>query len=119
MKQILNLTQHQATPEQIGAGVFEPSEKDKKEIQKLLTFDEIPVEMASRAYLLKEIVKTYGVHNVMIGGAPYFMSTLERYLKNEHITPMYAFSSRESVEVHTPNGVEKKSVFKHLGFVKL
>ena len=37
----MNLTQHVATPEQVEAGVFEPSAEDKKMIQKLLTFDEI------------------------------------------------------------------------------
>ena len=117
---ILNLTQHKPTEEQIKAGVIDPSEI-KSEIQALLTFDEIPSkeEMEERAIRLARIVYSEGINKAMIGGAPYFMSTLERVLKENGIQPLYAFSKRVVEEVETENGFEKKVIFKHLGFVEV
>ena len=55
----------------------------------------------------------------MIGGAPFFMSALERALLDVGITPLYAFSIRESVEKAAEDGtVTKINVFKHVGFVE-
>ena len=130
MQKILNLTQHVATHEQLEAGVFEPSEEDKKEIQKLLTFEEIPdtKELGTRAYCIGRIAIQYfddfddgaSSGNAMIGGAPYFMNFLEDALKYEGIKPMYAFSKRESVDQVQPDGsVKKVAVFKHCGFVEV
>ena len=127
MQKILNLTQHIATPEQTEAGVFEPSEEDKKEIQKLLTFEEIPdtKELGTRAYCIGRIAIHYfddgaSSGNAMIGGAPYFMNFLEDALKYEGIKPMYAFSKRESADQVQPDGsVIKVAVFKHCGFVEV
>lgn len=138
-QKILNLTQHAATPEQIEAGVFEPSAEDKKEIQKLLTFEEIPTKeeiesrakelarIASKIFLDVEYVEEYNhfQHNridrkAMIGGAPYLMGLLEAYLKHECVKPVYAFSKRESVDQPQPDGsVRKVQVFRHAGFVKV
>lgn len=57
---------------------------------------------------------------VMIGGAPFFMSYLEKALEQAKITPVYAFSERVSVDVEKEDGsVVKTAVFKHLGFVGL
>ncbi len=118
---ILNLTQHTATPEQLEAGVFEP--KSKKRIQELLTFDSIPSkeQMELRARELALIAKQeLGITSkaVMIGGAPYFMSTLERVLKEEGFQVCYAFSKRECIEEKQSDGsVVKKTLFKHVGFV--
>ena len=91
---ILNLTQHTATPEQVEAGVIEVFEKSK--VKALLTFDEKPTkdEMEDRAIRLARICREEGVTKAMIGGAPYFMSTLERVLKENGIQPLYAFSKR-------------------------
>jgi hypothetical protein len=116
---ILNLTQHAASQAQLNNGVIEPVDKDQ--VQKLITFDTIPTcsEMRFRAKALAQIAKESGASAAMIGGAPYFMSTLESALMNVHIEPVYAFSVRESQEVTQPDGsVQKVSVFKHAGFVR-
>jgi hypothetical protein len=115
---ILNLTQHQATPEQIEAGV---SQSQSQEIRRLLTFERLPTrrEIAERAEALAEIAEASGEPAAMIGGAPYLMSELEAALCERGITPLYAFSRRESVEEITDSGeTVKRTVFKHLGFVE-
>lgn len=119
---ILNLTQHQATEEQKAQGVFDL--KDTTELKALLTFDGIPShgEMYDRARRLAQIARHAlgkGCHEVMIGGAPFFMSTLENYLWEEGMVPVYAFSQRHVVESVKEDGtVVKTAVFKHVGFVK-
>jgi len=139
---ILNLTQHPATPEQVSAGVVEPSSELKKRIQALLTFEELPTyeEVKLRARKLVEVVDDYlddlekrgiitaspegeanfEVYGVLIGGAPYLMAPLEEELKKSGFKPLYAFSKRTVEEVLRPDGiVEKKAVFKHAGFVEV
>ena len=88
---ILNLTQHNATPEQEAQLVVEPR-MCKAEIQKLLTFDEIPTkeEIDARAKELARIAASEAsmyagdtdnevwITRVMIGGAPYLMGALEK-----------------------------------------
>ena len=116
---ILNLTQHQATPEQLAAGVVEPA--DKKQVVDLLTFDSIPTpaEMRDRAAKLAAIAAEAGVEAAMIGGAPFFMAPLERALLEAGVEPVYAFSLRVTEEVTQPDGsVRKTSVFRHAGFVR-
>jgi hypothetical protein len=123
-KIIVNLTQHKGTPEQ---GVLEPELKEQ--VKDLLTFDEIPSrqEMESRAKaLLKVVHREMDCHALgdhaqwcaMIGGAPFFMPVLERVLAEAKITPLYAFSRRESVEEVVDGKVVKKAVFRHIGFVE-
>ena len=115
---IINLTQHASTPDQVLDGVVEP--ENKGAVQSALTFDAIPSksEMNDRAELLTRIASESGYKKAMIGGAPFFMSTLERELRAAGITPLYAFSVRDSVEKHDENGVVIKSnVFRHIGFV--
>jgi len=91
---IVNLTQHEATPDQIAAGVVEPSE-NKKAIIKTLTFEEIPsrAEIYDRAMLLASYAASELMQPpegcseagfeewslpddaaAMIAGAPYLMS---------------------------------------------
>lgn len=116
---ILNLTQHAATTDQVEAGVVEPSEKVA--VQAVLTFDSIPTsnEMAERAEFLARIAVDSGCKKAMIGGAPFFMAPLERALMAAGITPVYAFSVRDSVEQPDGNGgVRKINVFRHVGFVE-
>lgn len=118
--EVLNLTQHSATVEQAESGVVEP--KEKAAVQAALTFDAIPSaeEMAQRAEFLAAIAKESGCVEAMIGGAPFFMSTLEKALVLAGIKPVYAFSQRESVETIKEDGsVVKTNVFKHVGFVKV
>jgi len=117
---IINLTQHNATLEQTAAGVFEPA--DKKKIQELLTFNELPnkLELMQRSKALAEMAKASGAEAAMIGGAPYFMPWLDLQLEQIGVTPIYAFSVRESIEKMLPDGtVQKVNVFKHKGFVGL
>jgi len=53
----------------------------------------------------------------MIGGAPFFMSYLEEALRYRGLTPVYAFSQRESVEQVIDDKTVKTSVFVHKGFI--
>jgi len=117
-KRILNLTQHEATPEQEKVGVIEPLSKG--EIRMLLTFEHVPTarEIKQRAMRLAEIASDHNIKYAMIGGAPFLMSALEIALLDKSIVPLYAFSRRETIETPLPNGkVIKKSIFKFEGFV--
>ena len=120
MNQILNLTQHFATPAQTQAGVHEPV--FKSQVQNLITFDSIPTEMGmrSRAQKLAYMTKEDGYQVAMIGGASFFMAILEDELKKQGIKPVYAFSQRESVDKEMSDGsVQKVNVFKHIGFYEV
>jgi len=121
---IINYTQHQATPEQVAAGVVEPEPEDKKLIQSLLTFDELPTprELRQRAtecgVQASVLLNKYGCDAVLIGGAPYFMSHLESALRSFRVRFCYAFSRRDVEEQIQPDGsVKKTQVFKHVGFI--
>ena len=75
--QILNFTQHNATPEQVAAGVVDPV--DHGAIRNLLTFDELPSDdeirwRAQAAAVIAKLAKSQGFDAVMIGGAPFFMA---------------------------------------------
>lgn len=116
---IFNLTQHEATEEQVADGVVDPDEDVKKEIKNLLTFDDIPsdAEMQERSRKLAEITQASGYKTAMIGGASWFMSTLEKTLVDKGISFVYAFSKRVSVEETVNGEVIKRTKFKHIGFV--
>lgn len=145
---VLNLTQHNATPEQVAAGVTtgELSPEQIGEIRALLTFETCPQESEiwQRARQLAQIAQLaiwreksalpyaqeWGgepLHSeanffeyALIGGAPYLMAPLEAALRARGITPLYAFSVRESVDQVQPDGsVRKVAVFRHVGFVGL
>lgn len=118
MKAILNLTQHKATSAQIKAGVVDCPKIGLDQVLRHLNFQHIPTEedMFDRAIKIKEIVKDLGYDTVMIGGAPFFMSTLERTLKMSGIKVLYAFSERVSHERMVNGQVEKTTTFEHLGF---
>jgi hypothetical protein len=121
MEKIANLTQHNSTIDQQKVGVVDLVEM-QNEIRELLTFDEIPTknEMEERAFRLAQIVKEQGVfEKAMIGGAPFFMSTLEKVLKENGIQPVYAFSKRVSIETEENGKIVKRSVFKFEGFVEV
>lgn len=136
---ILNLTQHKATPEQIEAGVRDLQPEIATCVATLLTFETPPegYEMVRRAEKLARIIAEVGElpefqeagefsgvsqrirpRSVMIGGAPFFMSTLETVLLEKGFIPLYAFSRRESIEERQADGsVRKATVFRHIGFV--
>jgi len=120
MEKILNLTQHEATAEQKKAGVVEPRRKEM--VRQLLTFNKLPHRalLQERAQMLALYAKEEQADYVLIGGAPFFMSTLERALKEEGIIPLYAFSKRQCIEERMPDGsVKKVQVFRHIGFVEV
>lgn len=119
---ILNLTQHDATADQVAAGVLHAG-CEKEEVRELLTFDGLPSRewIEAKAQALADVARAHGplIDAVMIGGAPYLMGPLELALKAQGIKALYAFSLRESVE--TPDGsggVRKTQVFKHAGFIE-
>lgn len=127
---IVNLTQHQSTPEQISAGVVDLPPAEREALAALLTFDTLPTrqEIENRAADIAELAAYNGlggddtdsphVGAAMIGGAPYLMPALEKALQAVCITPLYAFSVRESVEQPQADGsVRKVNVFRHAGFV--
>lgn len=130
MKIVLNLTQHPATADQVTAGVADLSANDRKVLAGWLTFDTCPSgeEVAERAELIAQaasgdsmaVTAPAGVRFAMIGGAPFLMSALENALIDRGITPLYAFSLRESAEKTMPDGsVQKINVFKHAGWVQI
>jgi hypothetical protein len=118
---IINATQHRETDEQYKDGVRTPYCVEK--IRRLLTFDDIPtaIEMGSRASEIAQLIlNEYGKVKVMIGGAPFFMSTLEMHLIGFGLTPVYSFSERVVVEETMEDGsIKKTSVFRHKGFVEV
>ena len=118
---ILNLTQHNATPEQIDAGVIELQPEVKQVLKGLLDFQELPTseEVVLRAIAITKIAKEHGASTAMIGGAPFLMSVLEDILRNNDVVPLYAFSQRISVEKLIDGTVVKTSEFKHVGFVEV
>ena len=123
-REILNLTQHSPTVEQIKAGVVEPSPATKLAIKQFMTFSELPTAdvIKARAKTLAEIAWNITEFNqkVMIGGAPYLMAPLEEEIMKRHRIPVYAFSRRVVQEFHRSDGtVEKKMVFKFEGFVEV
>lgn len=127
---ILNLTQHLATPDQAKAGVIDLPELGRQQLQKLITFETLPddTELSDRAHAVANLAAQYievleardgePINTVLIGGAPYFMVPLEIALSHVGLFAVYAFSVRESVETHNPDGtVTKRNIFKHAGFV--
>jgi hypothetical protein len=127
---IVNLTQHPATPEQAAAGVVDLQGEALLALKQALTFDTLPSrqDVQDRARYITRLAFANGLGGdfdddpmptrAMIGGAPFLMSALEAALLDECISPMYAFSVRDSVEITHPDGwVVKTNVFKHAGFV--
>lgn len=119
-KNTINLTQHQATKEQKEDGVFDLQGEEKQTLVEALTFNTLPSYevVCAAAKLIAQIAAEHSCDKAMIGGAPFLMRPLEDALMSKNITPLYAFSKRESVEETQEDGsVIKKSVFKHMGFV--
>jgi hypothetical protein len=138
MELTLNLTQHETTAEQSYAGVRSMHrvypQCDQRQpidrLRELLTFEDIPsrAEIECRAGEVAEladysayIIQSGGseyVTRAMIGGAPFLMAPLAQALRSQGLTPIFAFSRRESEEVVQSDGAVKKVVvFRHLGFV--
>ena len=125
MERTINLTQHEATDEQLVGGVFDVSASEREELRILLTFERIPtraliVSRARSIALLAAANRTKGkkAECAMIGGAPFLLPTLATELHRVDIRPVAAFSERKSEEKTMPDGsVRKVAVFRHLGLV--
>lgn len=118
--EILNLTQHEPTIEQINAGVIEPT--DKAKVKELLTFTALPTkqEIRNRAKKLADLAARFGATEALIGGAPYLMRSLEVALQERDIQPLYSFTERKATEQIQPDGsVKKTQEFVHVGWVKV
>lgn len=123
---IINLTQHAASPEQIAAGVVDFDGEEKRALIEALTFEELPSsnDIEAAALAISTLADCWAdregiaAPSAMIGGAPFLMAPLERALSQDFVV-LYAFSTRESVDVVQPDGSTKKtSVFRHVGFVE-
>jgi len=136
MAGIMNLTQHAASPEQQAAGVIDLPDAARDLLVRLLTFEDLPkaADIEVRAEAIARLAtdlwreweagrapaQTHLSRCVMIGGAPYLMSALERALALQGFKAIYAFSRRESADEVLPAGsVRKISVFRHAGFVEV
>lgn len=118
MENIINLTQHPASEDQVAAGVIGVSNVEA--LKNLLTFNTLPTkaEINEVAAKLAVMAKESGCSKAMIGGAPYLMGPLESALKSVGITPLYSFSERVSIEKTVNGEVIKTSSFKHIGWVE-
>ncbi len=125
MKMIVNLTQHPSTPEQQSEGVVDFEGEKLAALKDALTFEELPEigEITGSAEFIAELAAYCGLWetpptHALIGGAPFLMAPLEDALRRKAITPLYAFSRRESVEERQSDGsVRKVNMFRHAGFV--
>ena len=116
-EQIINLTQHKASAEQVKDGVVDL--EDSEILKDFLTFRTKPSSEGIK-YRAKAIAMfAVGSKKAMIGGAPYLMAPLEKALQRQGITPVYAFSQRVSEEKEIDGKIIKTQVFKHLGFVEV
>ena len=117
--EIINLTNHQATPNQLEAGVVEPAEL-REAIKPLLNVDLLDgVEnIRLQAKEIARLVSEAGDYKVaMIGGQLELCNALVVQLTALGIQPVTAKSLRTSKEVHNDNGtVTKVAVFNHEGF---
>ena len=123
---IINLTQHNASPEQLTAGVVDVPAELKAELTALLTLSTLPSkEELNEAAMKVAAMAVYCTQGfdapaAMIGGAPFFMAPLEVALRHYGIKPLYSFSERVSEEKIEADGtVRKVNLFKHKGFVEV
>lgn len=117
---IINLTQHNATEDQLNAGVIDLQGDLKAALVTAITFPAVYTheDLVSRAKRVVGIVRDAQVdcQHVMIGGMPSFMPVLQNTLQEAGYRVGYACTDRVSVDVPDGNGgVKKTSVFKHVG----
>lgn len=121
---IVNLTQHQASADQVAAGVVDLPPGERARLVALLTFETPPseAEIIDRAdeiaLIANAAVPEEDYQYAMIGGALWLMSPLAAALREQRIEPVFAFSVRDTEEQKQADGsVRKVSVFRHAGFV--
>jgi hypothetical protein len=118
---VINITQHNTSPDQVEAGIEDLSPDHKTRLKELLTFDEIPHlgDIWQRAdtivsFLTDECGLDPDKHAIMVGGAPFFLPALVEELRTEGFIVYHAFTKRV---VEEKDGV-KKAVFRHEGLIK-
>lgn len=127
---LYNLTQHNATAEQVAMGVIDLDGALKEQLIEAITFTGLPtasdveVKASKLRKIMLSIMDTDEEACFMVGGAPYLMAQLgntKRFsVKHFQSRIYFAYSDRVSEEVHNPDGtVTKVNVFKHLGFVPI
>lgn len=118
---LINLTQHNLTQEQLKDAV-EVGTDVRDEVIKLITFSGLPTagEIKNNASRLATICRDMHASHAVIGGAPYFMGSLEQALRKAGIVPLYAFTERVAVEVTNPETgeVTKTSKFNFAGWIE-
>ena len=127
---IINLTQHIAGAEQIAAGVVDLPAEQRGALVEALTFESLPTadEILAAAEAIAELAVQNGLgddcldspapKSAMIGGALWLMAPLADALRRRGVQPLFAFSTRESVEAVQQDGsVRKTAIFRHVGFV--
>lgn len=120
---VLNITQHQSTPDQKQAGVIDVSLDDQVQLKQLLTFQglyDAKTITARVSELLCWLDELYPKSKVFLVGSmpPAANAILERMFKEKGHTCVYSVSDRICVETHQVDGsVKKEYQFKHLGFM--
>lgn len=96
--EIFNLTKHRSSWREQKMGVLEPTWKVKRDIIGLLNFPVMPdqIILEDRAHELAGIAKLSGCKKVLIGGAAFFMSTLEMTLCYEGIEPVFTWRFKDA-----------------------
>ena len=121
---LLNLTQHNATADQINAGINDlPVDDFQTALKGLLTFPTqyTRADLEYRALQIHELVRDFCgtskevLEGVMIGGMPSFMPVLESVLISKGIKVGYACTDRVSKDVIKDGEVIKTAVFVHAG----
>ena len=120
---ILNLTQHNATKDQIYAGIIDMPVDFQTTLKGLLTFPTqyTRADLEYRALQIHELVRDFCgtskevLEGVMIGGMPSFMPVLESVLISKGIKVGYACTERKSVDKEVDNKIIKTAVFVHAG----
>ena len=120
---IINLTQHNATEDQVAAGVIDLQGDMKAALVAAITFPPIytKADLVMAARVVNELIRDHvGMHGqidgVMIGGMPSFMPVLETLLMSKGIKVGYACSERVSKDIPQADGTVKKvAVFAHVG----
>ena len=120
---ILNLTQHNATKDQIYAGIIDMPVEFQVALKGLLTFPTqyTRADLEYRALQIHELVRDFCgtskevLEGVMIGGMPSFMPVLESVLISKGIKVGYACTERQSVDKEVDGKVVKTAIFVHAG----
>ena len=125
---ILNLTQHNATADQLASGIIDLPADFQTALKGLLTFPTTytRADLEYRALQIHELIRDmcgehfgappkHALDGVMIGGMPSFMPVLEATLVSKGIRVGYACTERQSIDKEIDGKVVKTAVFVHAG----